>query len=468
MNRVEKLRRIAENQSLIYNSGYMSGMSKSVGGIQFTSDRSEILIRYSSNGTVKFYANDNLIEQIDTNVGLASIVLQAGQDSDNSYRIEGIENILTLDISGQGIRTLVVNSYTALTKLVIYDNNIIKLDLSNCPELRYLHFHNNPICDEDAYYANLIECVRSLPDRTGKALGSIVMYPWYGLETLICDDNGTYRKYPIGTYSHYDGSTKNDMNNSKTVSIVDGKLYGVVNGDSISYGTGNGTEVVPHTAMNRHHTIRKNLEKSYTLSKNWMFGSAIQYHDDYKYCYHYFRDIGVQDVWETAEKGFGVCIGSIDNYNGRVNDWDDMNIKAFLDNNGNESSPSGDSSEHGDTILSHIAGRGGLSPYGICPNASFLVMGPLSVNDNAMKLLTMPGNCDSLTFSYGYTEDSDKCARRYYLGEFGKNGIITESAGNDGDGLPWTMDASYKMSGFGDFGDSASDTKKAVPLQIDY
>lgn len=476
MDRVEKLKRIAENQSLIYNSGYMSGMSKSVGGIQFTSDLSEILIRYSSNGTVKFYANDNLIEQVDTNAGLASIVLPASQDRDNSYRIEGIENLLTLDVSNQGVGTFFVNSYTSLTKLVIYDNNIIKLDLSNCPELRYLHFHNNPICDEDVYEANLIECVRSLPDRTGKVLGSIVMYPWYGLETLICNDNGVYRKYPIGKWKDVNDievGSRNFYNNSVTVNFVSGKLYGVVDeNNAITYFTGTDSGLLEHTAMNRHHLLRKRFESDITLKKNWMFGSAIQYvSEEYKYCHYYFRNIGVQDVWETAEKGFGICIGSIDQFPGKALGWENMNVVANINATGANIVPYdvlGKSWAHGDFILSQIVGRGDNVCYGICPNASIFVVDWSGASSDAVLygrqwrdcIKRITKNCNSYTSSYNvgssntHTDVVSAWAEtRLALGKFGKDNIITASAGNDGDGQPWTTEIQRtKTIAYGNFG----------------
>jgi hypothetical protein len=131
------------------------------------------------------------------------------------------------------------------------------------------------LCDEEEYEVNLENTIKSLPNRADKAIGSIVFYPWYGLEKLICKDSGNnWIKYP---------------NNHAPLEFEDDRLYGVVNDNTITYYTYKNGGLVNHTSMNRHHTLRKNYESNITLAKNWLFGSAIQYSEDYQYCYYHFR-----------------------------------------------------------------------------------------------------------------------------------------------------------------------------------
>ena len=88
-----------------------------------------------------------------------------------------------------------------------------------------MHFHNNPICDEEEYKEELVKCINSLPDRSHNTIGSILLYPWYGLETLICkDDSGAWKKYPIEQWTDADGKTKkstysSNLNLDKTETV---------------------------------------------------------------------------------------------------------------------------------------------------------------------------------------------------------------------------------------------------------
>ena len=464
-NIADTIREHQSSQELFYPEAFSRGIDRAVWlkqpGIVFVTEKPQIRIGLSGQGKVNIFVNGAPPVEKQLEEEIQTFPIDTWTPS-SVVRIQEIGKLVELNLSGNQLSSFSVNSQTALNKLVIYDNDIKKLDCSLCPDLQYLHMHDNPICDEDKYLAELESCIESLPNRKDRALGSIILYPWYGLETLICEVDGQYKKYPIDTWTHFDGNQRPSYWADKQLNLVENKLYGVVSSKGqITYYIYKQGDLAIHKDMNRHHNLRKNLELEQTLKKNWMFGSAIQYHNDYNRCYHYFRDIGVQDVWETAEKGFGLCIGSIDNFSGNVSDWEDFNIKAYLKTSGEPQTPYGKKATHGDKILSHIAGRGGLSPFGICPNASFLIIDPLTVNVNGIKILTQPENCDSITFSFAYNEKSsgNKYQRRFLLGEFGKKGIITESAGNSGDGVQWTMEESgYKMSGFGNFGDSINDT----------
>jgi hypothetical protein len=150
-----------------------------------------------------------------------------------------------------------------------------------------------------------------LADRSDKALGSIVFYPWYGLEKLIEETPDGWRKYPNG---------------HAELTFEEGRLYGKVENEEIFYYQYSNGALKEYVNMNRHHSLRKNFEKNITLSKNWMFGSAILYSEEAdKFCF-YLRETGVQDIWETAEKGFGICVGTHDWHSGRMANWEDINL----------------------------------------------------------------------------------------------------------------------------------------------
>lgn len=552
--------------------------------ICFTSKNESVIIGLKGEGQVRIYVNNALVDTVVLNEDSFTYATVPGSDDRCSlYQIDDVDCITELDLRENGIDLLEFNSYNKIIKLILMDNYISKLDLSKCKELKYLHFYNNPICDDSQCEEELRACMNSLPDRTGKSIGSILLYPWYGLETLICQVDGEYRKYPQNEWTDYKGKihkpyndisgnlfeplpgsavdnkiletkisgsavtlisknlsytwlakpirstnllkgktltlkcdnitssgnnigavalayeksrntdyrilcllTEADLtpksvtleydadicmllyvNNGGSLTISDtvtfnnieltcddtsykltqGKLYGLVENDNITYYTGESdSSLREEEVMNAHHSLRKDLEKDITLNKNWMFGSAIQYHEDYSMCYHYFKDIGVQDVWETAEKGFGACIGSIDQFRGKVKYWNDMNILAHEAKSGTGIGPYTKSGYHGDKILSHIAGRGEGVVYGICPNAQFYCINQHS--NTSSEDISSWGNgayylgnspCTSMTFSYSGIKSNDM---RYALGKFGETNFVTESAGNGGDGVPWSYEES--------------------------
>ena len=386
------------------------------------------------------------------------------ESSKRTFHITNLDSITELDLSGNGIEKFHVSRYNKLEKLVLYDNKLTSLITADLKNLQFLHIHNNPLCDEKKYVTNLRQTITGLVDRVGKPMGSVVFYPWYGLETLIFDEVGTYTKYP----SH------------KEYTLTEGTLYGIVDQETknISYCTYTNGEMIAQEAMNRHHQLRKEFETVYNggcLKKNWLFGSAIQYHDDYKLCYHYFRDTHVQDMWETAEKGFGMCIGSIDQFAGLCVGWDNMNVLRHLDMDGkdiqsytpdfkNWSEYIKGSWSHGDFIWSQLFGRGDGIVYGLCPNASsFAVDGTYNNGTSGLPYAKWPDrikditdNCTSYTSSYnvsGGKDTADWQRARYYLGIFGKDNIITSSGGNNNDGVPWTYEQqTSKAVAYGNYG----------------
>lgn len=433
--------------------------------LTFTSDSRFISIRVKGKGTITITDGNYQKMEFELTPGeVNEYNYTYGTVKKRTFRVEGTLNVSELDLHGNGITNFHLGSENKLKKLVLYDNKITSLNTTNLKNLQFLHIHNNPICDDVKYITKLRQAITSLPNRTGRAMGSIVFYPWYGLETLIFDEVGTYTKYP----SH------------KEYTLTEGTLYGIVDQETknISYCTYTNGEMIAHEAMNRHHQLRKEFETSYKggcLKKNWLFGSAIQYHDDYRLCYHYFRDTHVQDMWETAEKGFGMCIGSIDQFAGLCVGWDNMNVLRHLDMDGkdiqsytpdfkNWSQFTSGNWSHGDFIWSQLFGRGDGIVYGLCPNASsFAVDGTYNNGTSGLPYAKWPDrikditdNCTSYTSSYnvsGGKDDANWQRTRYYLGIFGKDNIITSSGGNNNDGVPWTYEQqTSKAVAYGNYG----------------
>lgn len=429
--------------------------------ITFTSSAVNVDVRLKGIGEIWVSDNGLVYTPVTLNSrNVSTVHYEYNTDNIRTFYLLG-EGIEDLDLHGNGIETFRVNRKTTVKTLRLYDNNINFLDVSNLYNLQFLHIHNNPICDKDEYLKNLKICISKLPNRSARSVGSIVFYPWYGLETLIYKEaDGSYTKYP--SHNEY--------------SLVEGKLYGVVKDNLITYYTYVNGQLKEYTAMNRHHRIRKQLETVWDngcLNKNWLFGSAIRYSpDDWKLCYHYFRDSGIADMWETAEKGFGMCIGSIDQFSGRALGWTDMNVKAYQDLEGNERQPYDESClnwanytkgswSHGDFILSQIVGRGDGVVYGIAPNAQIYLVDFFPTPSNYHQLWQqsierITQNCTSYTSSYNVSSgvDSEYWQRtRLALGKFGKNNIITVSGGNNGDGLQWTYEQQTSKSvAYGNFG----------------
>ncbi len=446
------------------------------------------------------------------------VTLHSDNEYSKTYVLVGLENVKELDLSNNNITHLFIGVDNKLNKLVLNNNSISSLDLKFCKELQFLHMFNNPICDEDKYKSNLIETISSLPDRNDKAMGSLVFYPWYGLETLIeQDDEGNYHKYPyvpgsINNFNHinnpYHKYLYDDNNNFK---FYGSRLYGIVkvtepsnveneiNNDVYDYdgkwdkdilytgptggycgyeltnltvgsayefmfdmaqdintddsyksevyfslvkakadpqeknlGTSGKVEtivtftsaghwitnnltfevepgyryflrnygnklfstpliknivlrkrfktdkyiekycnydlesksLVDNDNMNRHHTIRKELEPN-LLSKYWVVGSAILYDEkDSQRCTWDFRQLHIADIWETAEKGFGLTLGSVDRFTLLTPEVSRFNILRYISKSQRrypqytKEQVKNNESFHGDSCYSLVVGCG--------------------------------------------------------------------------------------------------------------
>ena len=359
--------------------------------------------------------------------------------------VEG--EISTLDLHNNRITHFTLGCKDKIARLLIYNNELVTLNCSKNQTLRFLHIFNNPLCDNSQYELPLKAAMESLYDRSNTSIGSVVFYPWYGLEVLVEKKSGEWKKYPSA---------------HSELKFEEGQLYGEVVDNEIFYYHYTNGALVPHIEMNRHHSLRKALERDITLSKNWMFGSAILYSDEAdKFCY-YLRETGVQDVWETAEKGFGICVGTTDFHAGRLDAWEDLNLKAYVNRAGEPTTPwqddrfwaakdAGESAQHGDFCLSQMVGRGGNSIFGFAPNAQcyladYKTSGTTDNIDQTVKDLC--DNCQIIASSlvdvneesaYGDAAYLKKIQRaRMYYGTFGQKNPFFVSAGNWGDGLQWS------------------------------
>ncbi len=109
----------------------------------------------------------------------------------HNFRILGNDSISEIHINNT-ISTIKFNKLNNLKVLDIHDNVVSKLSVRNLTGLDRLHIFGNPIVDDKNNIQNLYKAMQSLPDREGKRLGSIVLYPWYGLETLVFYADGTH------------------------------------------------------------------------------------------------------------------------------------------------------------------------------------------------------------------------------------------------------------------------------------
>ena len=486
---------------------------------KFKSNNEEITISVKGKGVVLFNRH---IEELDNEEEIKTFTIQ---NKNKGYiYIIGIENITMLDLHNNGITDIQFRQInSSINKLVLYDNNIKELNLVALKGIQFLHIFNNPICDDDEYLENLKETIKNLPDRINDSMGSIIIYPWYGLEVLIEQDenDSSYWKFPRQDIPD-NGETPVNCNPSfKINTFQPNQLYGICSGtkpyadsqgnnyseyrrknglfynpDIIYYwGNENGQGINYAQEVNRHHSIRKNLETNWNggcVHKHWVFGSAIQYSNDYEKCYYYFKNSGVQDVWETAEKGFGICVGSWDNYMTYfynlnkenphqywIKNYKKYNYKGLLECDYEQNTYSYIKSqrdttatnlEHGDCIFVQGAGRGDsiTKIFGIIPNATYFLInkqakglgsdtgGSNKTVDTVKQWLGYIQNtvkhCNSITTSTNLSNSNypnneaiwlasaENKESKYLLGKFGIDNIFTAAAGNSGDDIDYTSE----------------------------
>ena len=180
------------------NAKTIVGSINEVNGILHASDEDEVITPDANKVAIKFPLD---VTSINVN-GIATEV--------SNGRIDiNIANQKSLDVNGSQITAMYFGDNTTLTKLVAYDNNISKLNLSKLTKIQKVHIHNNPICNDEIA---MREMIISLPDRNGTYLGSIVTSNQIirsAIETVAID-----KEWYFGSTLQYDAkaTTINNVN----------------------------------------------------------------------------------------------------------------------------------------------------------------------------------------------------------------------------------------------------------------
>ena len=328
--------------------------------LKFT-DNNSVVIKFTTSANTPIYSDFNVYD-----AGFNLLASGTTLSQDAVYYI--LTDKTDIDLSEKNLKTLEFLQGDKVNKLICHTNALVSLSLSKCINLRYLHMFNNPMCDDNAYITALVECLNGLPDRSDRGAGSIIYSPWYGLPVLCslgltAGNRPVLWKYPHSAkeyiittnktiqpfYNQYigfvpSGMTLQDDNSEYTEHYKTGSIrYYYINEKG---SLGKDTNSV---AMERHQNLRQILEKtrnddSTTLSyetapltnianppsvpagkgllnKNWFFGSAIQYSEEWNTsCPRQFDAWNIADFWESAEYGLGINFGLIDLYHSKFSD----------------------------------------------------------------------------------------------------------------------------------------------------
>lgn len=364
-----------------------------------------------------------------------------GKTVTHTVAIDGASSIKTLSVAQDKINSISFPENESIEKIVIHDNNLTELDVSNLKALQYLHMFNNPICLNEI---ELTKTFSNLTDRANKAFGSIIMYPFYPLGVLVYKSGNTLTKYP----NKIDNSDGTPIEVSVSVDPIEGQLYRDMNETVVKWYKYENSEFVDQTEQNSLINLRIEME-NITLPLGWLFGSAIQYDEaEYAKCDYFFKQHNIQDYWETAEKGLGVTIGCFDSIVGGNPDFNDINVLCFEDKSGRlKSATDNNQDNHGDHILSIMASRGkGL--YGVAPDSKYYLVGD---NVSSLTTDTFKGivsrlclNSELLTNSTFRSNLVTNDIKDIYQ-EFSQEHLIFAGAGNNGDGYDWTQDSSFAI-----------------------
>lgn len=103
--------------------------------IVFISSKASFNIAMRGTGDVKIYINSSLYETVSLNPNQKNTLALSTEGERAIFSLEGANGIIELDLRESGLEDLVFNSYVPLNKLIIFNNNIKRLDLSRCKEL---------------------------------------------------------------------------------------------------------------------------------------------------------------------------------------------------------------------------------------------------------------------------------------------------------------------------------------------
>lgn len=385
--------------------------------------------------------------------------------------INGLENVTELYIDANYTKGIAFTPNNTITKLSVMGRELENIDIEKLSNLRVLHIPYTKLTSDDfamndsELNAKLDALIDSLPNRADSRHGSIVLYPYYGLEVLLFNDK---TKYPTG----------------ETITLNPDKIYGLIqcnksewdnmttrqriNTDIVYYRSGADQSYVEQ--LNFGNSLRKKYEPK-LFSKNWFVGSAIEYHEDWELCYWPFRQLGIHEIWESAQKGFGITYATVDSFsNKRLPLWEDFNghglFNMLADVDAEPTNYAGRPQDyHGDALHQYVAGRAQRIPnkynlnMGLAPNiASYFFSyssGYTSLKDYAtIKFITE--HCDVYSSSYSgysgnpstaYSETNSTPAwlinyqlYRRCLNEWAESNFACVSAGNSGDDNPGTLD----------------------------
>lgn len=422
------------------------GMIDNGTNLAFETSSIDVAISVCGDGIITVDYGDGASESVSVEGGHTFKHRYSGELTTHTVTINGTEHVTELDMHGCGIESITFGKLDMLNKLVIYDNNISKMDISGMPNLQYLHIFNNPICNSDEALTALFN---QLPDRNNKAFGSIIMYPFYPLGVFVYKNGNTLTKYPSG----------------KAYTATEGEYYRDMNAETVTwykYEDGAFIEQVEQNALINRRIKMEDI----TLPLGWLFGSAIQYNKtEYAKCGYHFKQNHIQDYWETAERGEGQTIGLYDHIAGKIPGFSELNIKAFEALDGTSLPIAGHVNDqiHGDFLLSLIANRGNLV-YGIAPDScQYLVDSYESGTDeydqnskvNFQKCAErLTANSDIITASAFYPASATYLPAKSYFHSFATVNPLFASISNDGDGLEWTEEERILMDTDAYFGEN--------------
>lgn len=386
------------------------------------------------------------------------------------YDLDKITELRIYDDNEMTVEDIEFTPNNTVNKLVIIDAAVTSLDVSNLKGLRVLHIPGCAMTCYTGYENNVAKLVESLPERVDKRHGSIVLYKYIGLEVLLFND---YTKYPTGEF----------------VTGSDTKLYGVIQCDKATWDSLTTRQRINMPIKYRYYNRNGFYASSYTeqlelgntiriqnepklFAKNWFVGSAIEYHKDWELCYWPFRKLGIHEIWESAQKGFGITYATIDSFsNKRLPLWEDFNGHGLFSMFNSDEQPltsyEGVATDyHGDALHQYVAGRAQRVEdkynldMGLAPNVASYFFSYKSMTDGSradmrtIKFITE--HCDLYSSSYsGYnswpstayseTNSTPEWIINYqfyrkYLNEWAESNFACVSAGNSGDDNPGTLD----------------------------
>ena len=216
------------------------------GSISLLSNKEKLSLKVKGSGTivVRIGSENKNYELNETD----ETIIEHTFGDQREVEIQNAKIISEMNVAENGISSIILNGCSKLNKLLIYNNEIRNLDLSQAAEIQYIHMQNNPICKDKAAMEAMIS---TLPDRNYKAFGSIVMYDFIPLNNALNEEQSSIRN------------------------------------------------------------LRKELEKT-SIPKDWYFGSAILYHPSEKNKVSNTAIMSnVVDIWESAEYGEGAVYASL-------------------------------------------------------------------------------------------------------------------------------------------------------------